>query len=184
MLTGLHRRRGLQLFLGLLMGIVFGFLLQKGGVTRYEVIVGQLLLVDFTVVKVMLSAVLVGMLGVHVMKSLGLVELHPKPDSIGSVIIGGLIFGAGFAAMGYCPGTLVGAVGNGYLDAAAGGAGVLLGAGIFAALYGRLQKRVLRIAQPRSLTIPELLKVNRWVVAIPAMVFILLLLWWIDGLGR
>ncbi|MBN2586104.1 MAG: hypothetical protein JXR55_02320, partial [Candidatus Fermentibacteraceae bacterium] len=62
MLTALHGRRKLQLFLGLLAGIIFGFLLQKGGVTKYEVIIGQLLLVDFTVVRVMLSAVVVGML--------------------------------------------------------------------------------------------------------------------------
>ena len=61
----------------LFLGIVFGFLLQKGGVTRYEVIIGQLLLLDFTVLKVMLSAVLAGMLGIQVLLQLKLVALHP-----------------------------------------------------------------------------------------------------------
>jgi len=183
MLTSLHGRRGLQLTLGLLAGILFGFLLQKGGVTKYEVIVGQLLLVDFTVIKVMLSAVVVGMLGVHAMKSLGLVQLHPKPDSLSAGIIGGLIFGIGFAGMGYCPGTLVGAVGNGYLDAIFGGLGVIAGAGVFAAAYARLQKGVLRIAQPKNLTLPEIFGVNRWVVVVPAAVLIVLLLWWMDSSG-
>jgi uncharacterized protein len=50
-------------------GIAFGFLLQKGGATKYDVIVGQLLLTDFTVLKIMLSAVLVGMIGIYAMKT-------------------------------------------------------------------------------------------------------------------
>ncbi len=54
-----------SLLWGLVFGIAFGFLLQKGGATKYDVIIGQLLLTDFTVVKIMLSAVLVGMIGIH-----------------------------------------------------------------------------------------------------------------------
>ena len=53
-MSAVHSKKGLQLFLELIMGIVFGFLLQKGGVTNYDVILGQLLLTDFTVVKIML----------------------------------------------------------------------------------------------------------------------------------
>lgn len=71
---------------------------------------------DFTVVKVMLSAVVTGMLGVHAMKWAGLARLHLKSGSWGSSVIGGLIFGVGFATLGYCPGTAADAVGNGYLD--------------------------------------------------------------------
>jgi len=110
MFTGLHSRKGVQLALGLMMGVVFGFLLQKGGVTEYDVIIGQLLLVDFTVVKIMLSAVITGTIGVHLLKSLGMAQLHPKPGSVGASVIGGLIFGVGFATLGYCPGTVGGAV--------------------------------------------------------------------------
>lgn len=183
MLSSLHGRSKLQLLLGLLTGVLFGFLLQKGGVTKYGVIVGQLQLVDFTVVKVMLSAVAVGMLGIHTMKSLGMINLHPKPDSISAGIVGGLIFGVGFATMGYCPGTLVGAVGNGYLDAIAGGAGIILGAGLFASAYARLKGRTLIITQPRNLTLPELLGVRRWVVVVPVFILIVLLLWWMDSSG-
>ena len=109
-----------QIVLGLLTGIVFGFLLQKGGVTDYGVIIGQLLLTDFTVIKIMLSAVLVGMIGIYAMKSSGLVRLHCRVGSVGATVIGGLIFGAGFAILGYCPGTAAGAVGSGALDAAIG----------------------------------------------------------------
>jgi len=62
MLKILYQNTNLQLFIGLLTGVLFGFLLQKGGVTKYDVIIGQLLLTDFTVVKIMLSAVITGML--------------------------------------------------------------------------------------------------------------------------
>ena len=56
-----------QLFWGFLFGIIFGFLLQKGGVTKYDVIIGQLLLTDFTVLKIMLTAVITGMIGIYFM---------------------------------------------------------------------------------------------------------------------
>lgn len=173
MFTSLHSRRGIQLVLGLMMGVVFGFLLQKGGVTNYDVIIGQLLLVDFTVVKIMLSAVITGTLGVHLLRSLGMAQLHPKPGSVGASVIGGLIFGVGFGTLGYCPGTVAGAVGQGYLDALLGGViGVLIGAGLFAALYPRLEAGVLHKGDFGELTLPQLLKVNPWTVVIPA-VFVL-----------
>ena len=63
MLKGLHDNKRAQLTLGFLAGILFGFLLQKGGATSYNVILGQLLLVDFTVIKIMLAAVITGMVG-------------------------------------------------------------------------------------------------------------------------
>ena len=121
MLSSIHNNRTVQLALGLCMGICFGFLLHKGRVTQYDVIVRQLLFEDFTVLKVMLSAVLTGMFGVHVLVKLKIARLHIKPGSLGSVVIGGLIFGAGFAILGYCPGTLMGAVGQGSVDALLGG---------------------------------------------------------------
>lgn len=173
-----------SLIWGLAFGIVFGFLLHKGGATKYDVILGQLLLTDFTVLKIMLSAVLTGMIGIYAMKSLGWVKLYPKPGSIGKSVIGGLIFGVGFAVLGYCPGTIAGAIGNGYLDALAGGlAGILIGAGIFAARYARLSQGILRKGDFGNLTLPELLKVNDWVVVIPAAVVIFLLLYWIETAG-
>ncbi len=169
---------------GTMFGIVFGFLLQKGGVTRYDVIIGQLLLTDFTVVKIMLSAVLTGMLGIYTMKSLGWVQLKPKSGSAGMNIIGGLIFGVGFGILGFCPGTIVGAMGNGYLDAAVGGLpGILIGSGLFAALYPRLSQDILKKGDYGDLTLPQLFKVNDWIVVIPVAMLILLLLFWLEQAG-
>lgn len=169
---------------GLVFGIVFGFFLQKGGVTKYDVIVGQLLLVDFTVLKVMLSAVITGMIGIYFMKSMGWVKLHPKPGSAGMNIIGGLIFGVGFALLGYCPGTIAGAVGNGYLDALIGGIlGILIGAGLLASIYPKIKNGILKKGNFGTITLPELLKVNAWVVIIPLCILLVLLLCWIESAG-
>ncbi|HPJ30127.1 MAG TPA: YeeE/YedE thiosulfate transporter family protein [Methanothrix sp.] len=184
MLESFRKNDRLQLIIGLFIGIIFGFLLQKGGVTRYEVIVGQLLLADFTVLKVMASAVITGMIGVHLLRSLRLVKLHPKPGSVGSSALGGLIFGVGFALLGYCPGTIAGAVGQGSVDALLGGfCGVLLGAGIFAELYPRLEEKVLRRGEFGDKTIPEILGVSSWLVVIPAALIMIGLLLWIEELG-
>jgi uncharacterized membrane protein YedE/YeeE len=102
-----------QLALGLLFGIVFGFLLQKGGVGKYEVLMGMPLLTDFTVMKVILSAVVMGMIGIYTMHAAGLVKLHIKPTRYGANTLGGLLFGVGFALAAYCPGTSTAALGQG-----------------------------------------------------------------------
>lgn len=183
-LKTLHAHRRFQLLLGLLIGMAFGVLLQKGGVTTYDVIIGQLLLTDFTVLKIMLSAVLVGMLGVHALRSLGWAELHPKAGSVGANAIGGLIFGVGFGILGYCPGTLAGAVGQGWLDALFGGlAGILIGAGWLAAIYPRLESGILRKGDFGDLTLPRWFKVNEWCVVVPVSLLILGLLLWIEKAG-
>jgi hypothetical protein len=172
------------LFWGLCFGILFGFLLQKGGVTKYDVIVGQLLLEDFTVVKVMLSAAVTGMIGIYLMKTLGWVQLHPKPGSAGMNIIGGLIFGTGFAVLGYCPGTIAGAVGNGYLDALIGGLiGIIIGAGLFASLYPKVRDGILKKGDFGTITFPALIKVNDWIVVLPAAALLILILYWIESAG-
>ncbi len=169
---------------GLAFGIVFGFLLQKGGATKYDVIVGQLLLTDFTVVKIILSAILTGMIGIYAMKTLGWVELHPKSGSAGMNIIGGLIFGVGFAVLGYCPGTIAGAIGNGYLDAMVGGlAGIMIGAGLFAALYPRLSQGILTKGDFGDLTLPRVFEVNDWIIVVPAAMVIFLVLYWLERAG-
>ena len=174
----------IQLAIGLAIGVLFGFLLQKGGVTDYDVIIGQLLLADFTVLKVMLSAVVTGTLGVHLLRSLGLVRLHPKPGSLGTSVVGGLIFGVGFAVLGYCPGTVTGAVGQGFLDALFGGVvGTLLGTGLFAAVYPKLQKPILSKGDFGAVTLPELLQVNAWVVVVPAAILLTAVLLWMERAG-
>jgi hypothetical protein len=174
MFVRLHQNKNAQLVLGLLFGICFGFLLQKGGVTSYDVIEGQLLLTDFTVLKLMFSAVIVGMAGFHLLKHFGYVQSHAAEGSVGSNVIGGLIFGAGFALLGYCPGTVAGAAGTGALDALFGGmTGLLIGAGIFAELYPRLRPRILEWRKFPAVTVPEFLHLNVWVIIVLMEVFMI-----------
>jgi len=176
MLESMRSNRSLQLLIGLLIGAGFGFLLQKGGLTSYNVIVGQLLFTDFTVLKTMLTAMLTGMIGVHLLKSRGIINFHPKPGSFGSTVIGGLIFGVGFALLGYCPGTVVGAAAQGSLDALFGGiVGGTIGAGIFATLYPRLERRILKKGYFGELTLPQMLNVGEWTIIIPLSILIVLL---------
>jgi uncharacterized membrane protein YedE/YeeE len=168
----------MQIALGLVFGILFGFLLQKGGLTDYGVIVGQLHLTDNTVAEVMLTAILVGMIGIHIMRSAGLVSLHNKSGSIGSTVLGGLIFGAGFAILGYCPGTAAAAFGSGAIDALVGMVGIIIGAGMFARLYPALNRSVLKWGPLPEGTIPELIGIRpAIVVALMAVLIVAVLRW-------
>ena len=172
-----------QKALGLLSGLVFGFLLQKGGLTEYDVILGQLLLTDFTVVKVMLSAILVGMIGVFVMRWMGLIRLQIKPGSMGSTVLGGIIFGVGFAILGYCPGTAAAAFGAGAVDALVGMIGIVIGAGIFARLYPALDRLILNRGAFPVDTLPELIGLKPGIVSAVMAVLILGLLYLLATMG-
>jgi hypothetical protein len=90
-----------RLLLGLITGILFGFILQKAQVTKYQKIVAFFRLADLTVLKVMLGGVLVGMIGVYFLHDLGLVNLHIKPTVLGANILGGVIFGVGMLLLGF-----------------------------------------------------------------------------------
>jgi len=184
MLKDLHSKKRIQLLIGFMIGILFGFLLQKGRATHYDVIIGQLLLKDFTVVKIMLSAVITGMLGIYLLRGLGLVQLNIRAGSVGSSIIGGLIFGVGFGILGYCPGTVAGAVGEGYLDALFGGViGMLIGSWIYAIVYPYLEKSILNRGSFGDITLPQFFKVNPWIVIIPVALILTGLLLWIERAG-
>jgi hypothetical protein len=149
-----------KLALGLFFGIIFGFLLQKGGVAKYDVLLGALLLTDFTVMKIMLAAILVGMIGIFAMHALGLVKLHLKPTKYAANVIGGLVFGAGFALIGYCPGTGAAALGQGNLDAVAGIAGLLAGSYLYAELSRSLSSNVLAWGDRGCIQLPDLIGVR------------------------
>jgi hypothetical protein len=148
-----------KLLAGVIFGLAFGFLLQKGGVGKFNILIGQLLLQDFTVAKIMLTAIIVGMLGVFTLHHFAKVNLHIKPTRIGSNIIGGLLFGAGFALIGYCPGTAAAALGQGSWDALFGMAGLVAGSWIFAEFSASLKKRVEKWGDLGKVLLPDLLHV-------------------------
>ena len=165
------------LIYGLVTGILFGFFLQRGRVLRYDKQLGALRLMDMTIVKFMLSTVLVGMVGIYLLKDLGLVKLSVKSTNLGANIIGGLLFGAGWGLLGYCPGTSAGALGEGRWDALWGIIGMLVGAAIFAEVYPVLKTTVLTWGNLGKMTLPQILGLSHWVI-VPVMILGALVLFW------
>ncbi len=155
-----------KLMTGVLFGLVFGFLLQKGGVGKFNVLIGQLLLQDFTVAKIMLTAIVVGMTGVFTLHHFGKVDLHLKPTRVGANIIGGLLFGAGFALLGYCPGTAAAALGQGSWDALFGMTGLVAGSWVFAECSGWSKRTIETWGDLGEVALPDLLHLPRAAFAI------------------
>ena len=145
-----------KLAVGLLTGVVFGFLLQKGQVSKYRVIVDQFLLRDFTMLKIMLTAVVVGGFGVYILTDIGLASLHIKPFILGGVVTGGAILGAGMAILGYCPGTVVAAIAEGSRHAIFGLLGMLLAAAVYAEVYPLFARTLLRIGDYGDVTLASI----------------------------
>jgi hypothetical protein len=152
-----------KLALGLLAGVVFGFLLHKGQVTKFDTIVKQFLLKDFTVLKVMLTAVVVGGIGIYAMHGLDLTALHVKPLVLGGVILGGLVFGIGMTLLGYCPGTGVAAVADGSRHAIFGVLGMLAGAAVYAEVAPLMKATVLQVGDFGKITLADATGLSPWV---------------------
>jgi uncharacterized membrane protein YedE/YeeE len=86
----------------LIIGILFGFALNRGGLTKYNRIVGVFRFTDLTVIKFMLTALMVGMVGLFSLRELGIIQLPAAPSTyIVGNLIGGLIFGIGMSLTGY-----------------------------------------------------------------------------------
>jgi len=168
---------------GLGTGIVFGFLLQKGRVLRYDKQLGALRLQDMTIVKFMFSTILVGMVGIYLLHDLGLISLKLKATVLGGNIVGGLIFGIGWGLVGYCPGTSLGAIGEGRVDAFWGILGMLFGAGAYAELYPQLKASVLTWGDYGKITLPQLLGINHWLIVVVVFVLALVMFRWFEKKG-
>jgi uncharacterized membrane protein YedE/YeeE len=172
-----------ELIYGCVTGILFGFLLQKSRVIRYDRQLGALRLLDMTIVKYMFSTILVAMVGVYLLKDLGIVKLSIKSTVLGGNIIGGLIFGFGWGLFGYCPATSLGALGEGRWDAAWGILGMLTGAAIFAEFFPLLKTSVLKWGVYGKITIPEVLGVNHWIIIVLFVIGGLFLFRWFEKKG-
>ncbi len=172
-----------ELIYGCVTGILFGFLLQKSRVIRYDRQLGALRLIDMTIVKYMFSTILVAMVGVYLLKDLGIVKLSIKSTVLGGNIIGGLIFGFGWGFLGYCPATSLGALGEGRWDAVWGILGMLTGAAIFAEKFPLLKTSVLKWGVYGKITIPEVLGVNHWIIIVLFVIGGLFLFRWFEKKG-
>lgn len=119
-----------QLMLPLTIGIAFGVALERAGLGNARKLTGQFFLTDLTVFKVMFSAIVTAMLGLFWLSRLGVIDLNAvaMPETyLRPQIAGGLLFGAGFALAGLCPGTSCVAAASGRGDGIAVMAGLLIG---------------------------------------------------------
>lgn len=173
----------MELIMGLFTGFFFGFLLQKGSVLRFEKQVGFMLLRDMTIIKFMFSAVLVGMVGIYISQSIGLIQFSIKPTNIGAIAIGGTLFGIGWAIAGFCPGTSVGALAEGRIHAIWAILGMIVGAALYAEAYPYLTETVLSWGNMGKITLPQFLGISQWYVIASFILLGLGMFWWFEKKG-
>lgn len=168
-MTGLSE----SLWLALLLGVGFGFFLERAGLGSSVKLAAQFYLTDLTVFKVMFTAIVTALVGLGTLSAVGLVDLArielPRTFVLPQ-LVGGLVFGVGFVVGGYCPGTGCVGLSSGRLDAVAVVVGMLVGAFAFAEVYPLLAG--FYVSTPLGpVTLPELAGVPGWVggLAIVAM---------------
>jgi uncharacterized membrane protein YedE/YeeE len=126
----------LSLLVAVLLGVAFGFVLERSGFGRAPKLVAQFYLTDMTVFRVMFTAVVVAALGSSLLSAVGLLDLKAVtinyPSFLWPMVVGGLLVGAGFVTSGYCPGTGVVAAASGKLDGLVTILGVVIGGVLFA----------------------------------------------------
>ncbi len=175
---------------GLVMGIVFGFALEKSRVFEPGIIVGQMQMRNFIMLKVFLTAVATGAVVLAALNGFGIVKLAPKAAMYYADIIGGLILGAGIALAGACPGTTLAQVGAGYRDALFTLIGGLLGAVAYSYAEPTLSKTLLGQSSGK-LIFSQLIGIPYWagalgLAAVLALALVGLETWrpWRDELGN
>ena len=124
--------------IAIIIGIVFGFVLEASGFSSSRKLAGVFYGYDFAVLKVFFTAALVSLIGILYMDYLGYInmeQLYVHPTYLWGAIIGGVIMGVGFVAAGFCPGTSLCAVAIGKIDAIVYVIGIMVGIFIFSELY-------------------------------------------------
>jgi uncharacterized protein len=121
-----------DLAIALVLGVGFGFALERAGFGSARKLTAVFYLYDMAVVKVMFSAVVTTMIGLFVLSAIGMLDLgqlYVEPTHLTAQGVGGLLFGAGFLIGGYCPGTSMAAIATGRKD------GLVFALGMLAGVY-------------------------------------------------
>jgi len=154
-----------------ILGAIFGALLHRGGVANYNVIVNQFRFRDFTVLKIMLTAIIVGGVGVLALNSAGLANYHIKPANMLGITVGAAIFGVGMVVYGYCPGTAIAAAASGSVHALVGLAGLLVGGTLYAFSFPWISAHILPVGALGKVRLPDVTGVPAfaWFIALIAI---------------
>jgi uncharacterized membrane protein YedE/YeeE len=163
---------GVGLVAGLLIGVGFGWFLERSGMGSAPKLAGQFYLRDLTVFKVMFTAIVTAMLGVFWLGWLGVVDvarIYVPETFIYPQLIGGLVFGAGFVMGGLCPGTSCVAASTGRIDGMMVVLGMLLGV-LGTGISFRAIESLYNSGARGSFTLPQLLGIPYGVVAFAVVV--------------
>ncbi|MBU3721255.1 MAG: transporter [Burkholderiaceae bacterium] len=157
----------IEIISGLALGFAFGFILENAGFGSPCKLTAQFRLSDWSVFKVMFTAIVFTSVGLMVSGWLGLVSLEGlfvPPALLGAAAIGGILVGSGFAVGGYCPGTSVVGLMSGRLDASVFLLGLIVGTLVFAGAYDQLEALTTMGEVAAGDTLPDALGVSSlWV---------------------
>jgi hypothetical protein len=157
---------GASLAVAALIGIAFGWVLEQSGMGSANKLAGQFYFRDLTVFKVMFTAILTAMLGIFWLGWLGFVDvsrIYVPETFLLPQLAGGIVFGAGFAVAGLCPGTSCVSAATGRLDGVAVMGGMFAGVLATGFLFDRISAFYSSTARG-PLTLPDLLGVPYGVV--------------------
>ncbi|MDY6824294.1 MAG: YeeE/YedE thiosulfate transporter family protein [Thermodesulfobacteriota bacterium] len=124
-----------EIWLGLLSGIAFGFVIQRIGATNADKMARAHLMMEGDIPRFMLTAVLLSSVGLLGLQAVGVGRTLIIPTSLVATSVAGILFGLGWGLCGYCPGTTWAAAGEGRMDAVFALVGGLAGAALFAQLH-------------------------------------------------
>lgn len=166
---------------GLLVGVLFGFALQRGRFCMNsafrDIILGQ----DFTLFKALSVAILVEMIGFSILAFAGTVTLAPKPLMWGANIVGGLVFGFGMVLAGGCASGITYRTGEGMMGAVMavlgfGLSGMMAATGILNPLLKALQNTKVMTADDKPLTLANMVGVDLK-IAMLALAILIIVVW-------
>jgi uncharacterized membrane protein YedE/YeeE len=169
----------LSLVVAFVLGIGFGFCLERAGFGSARKLAAQFYLYDMSVFKVMFTAIVTAMLGVTYLGWIGWLDLglvYLVPTFLKPQLLGGLVLGVGFVVGGYCPGTSVAALATGRIDAMVYALGIATGTLAYAEVYPAIKPFVNADAMGQ-VTLPEVLGLP-WGVVVFAVVVIAVLGFW------
>ncbi|HSQ68544.1 MAG TPA: DUF6691 family protein [Steroidobacteraceae bacterium] len=163
----------MSLVLAFVIGIGFGFFLERAGFGNARKLAAQFYLYDMSVFKVMFTAIVTALLGVTYLGWIGFLDLsqvYLVPTHLGPQLLGGLVLGIGFVVGGYCPGTSVAALATGRFDALVYAFGIFAGTILYAEVFPRI-KGLVNADAMGQVTLPEVLNVP-WGMLVFAVVLI------------
>lgn len=156
----------MSLVYALLVGVAMGALIQRVGASSPRMILASLRLENTAIMKFMAVTIAVGTVAVYVLSYFIPMHFDIKPTYVVGVVVGGLIFGTGFAVGGYCPGTCVVGVGEGRRDAIGAVLGGVAGALVFTLIYTLIETPLIKPMNYGKVTLYGLLHLPPVIVAI------------------